>query len=143
MAIDPFAKKMIQGGLIFAGVLLIIIAVFTVVYLHLRPQCVDEVASESASPNRQWIATIMQRRCGEETPFVTHVNLRSAGHAIRYGFFSGRAEEGEILSVEQEVQALHLALVWNSPDHLTIHCRDCANASKRQVRWNSVFIRYE
>jgi len=134
---------MVQGGLTFAGALLVLVALFTTVYLHLRPQCSDEVVSEFASPNRQWVATIMQRRCGEEEPFVTHINLRPAPRPIRYGFFSGKAQDGEIFSIEQDANALHPDLVWNSPDQLTIHCRDCANARNKQARWGSVLIRFE
>jgi hypothetical protein len=33
---DPFARKMVHGGLIFAGVLLVMIAVFTLIYLYVR-----------------------------------------------------------------------------------------------------------
>jgi hypothetical protein len=134
---------MVQGGFIFAGVLLIMIAVFTVVYHHLNPRCSDEIVSESASPDRQWVATIMQRRCGEESAFVIHVNLRSANRSIRHGFFSGKAEEAEVFSIEQDATALHLNLVWDSPSQLTIHCRGCANASNKQERWNGVLIRYQ
>jgi hypothetical protein len=140
---DPFAKKMVQGSLGFAGVMLAMVSVLTTVYLHVRPKCSDEVVSESVSPNGQWMATAMQRRCGEEAPFVTHINVRSANRSIRYGFFSGKAEEGEIFVVEQDTQALHLALVWNAPNQLTIHCSDCSKAGKRQEQWDGVLIRYK
>jgi len=108
-----------------------------------RPQCSGEVVSESASPNLQWVASIMQRRCGEEEPFVTHINLRPTARPIRYGFFSGKAQDGEIFSIEQDADALHLDLVWNSSDQLTIHCGDCVNARNKQARWGSVSIRFE
>src|SRR5437763_28768 len=140
---DPFARKMILGGLMFAGVLLVMISVFTLIYLHVHPGCSDETVSESISSNRQFVATIMQRRCGEEGPFVTHINLRAAGRGIQYGFFSGKAEQGEIFSIEQDARTLHVVLMWNSPNQLVIRCRNCANASNWQQRWENVVIRYE
>ena len=134
---------MVLGGLTFAGVLLVMISVFTLIYLHLHPGCSDETVSESISPHRQFVATIMQRRCGEEGPFVTHINLRAPDRGIQYGFFSGKAEQGEVFSIEQDAQKLHLALAWNSPSQLTIHCRNCANANKKQENWGDVLVRYE
>ncbi|HEV2990782.1 MAG TPA: hypothetical protein VG759_20255 [Candidatus Angelobacter sp.] len=140
---DPFARKMVQSGLAFAGVLLFMIATFTLIYLHIRPGCAEEIISEATSPNGQWVVAVMQRRCGEESPVVTHINLRPAGRSTKYGFFSGKAEDSEIFSVEQEVQAVHFALVWDLPNRLIIRCRDCAHASLRQTRWNDLTIQYE
>lgn len=139
---DPFARKMVQSGLAFAGVLLLMIATFTLIYLHVRPGCAEEIISEVTSPNGQWVVAIMQRRCGEESPVVTHINLRPAGRATKYGFFSGKAEDGEIFSVEQDIQGLHFALVWDMPDHLIVRCRNCGIASTRQEKWNGVTIQY-
>ncbi len=140
---DPFARKMVLGSLTFAAALLIMFTVLTIVYRHLRPKCSDEVMFESMSPDRQWIATAMQRRCGEESPISTHVNLRAAGHSLRYGFFSGKAEEGEVFELERDAQAAHLALVWSSASQLTIRCPDCTDISRQQARWGNVLIRYE
>jgi hypothetical protein len=140
---DPFAKKMVRGALAFAAVLLIMFTILTTVYLHLRPKCSDEVVLESMSPDRQWIATAMQRRCGEEEPFLTHVNLRPRDRDIQYGFFSGKAEVGEVFLLERDAQSLHLTLVWNSPSQLTIGCPDCTDVIKRQEHWGDVLIRYE
>jgi hypothetical protein len=140
---DPFAKKMVRGALAFAAVLLVMFTILTTVYLHLRPKCSDEVVLESMSPDRQWIATAMQRRCGEEAPISTHVNLRPADRSIHYGFFSGMAEEGEVFELERDAQATNPALVWNSASQLTIRCSNCAGISKQQERWENVLIRYE
>lgn len=134
---------MVHSGLAFAGVLLVMIATFTLIYFHIHPKCSEEIIGESVSPNKQWVATTLQRRCGDEASFATHVNLRSAHRSITYGFFSGKAEDGKIFSAEQDAQALHLTVVWDLPDHLTIRCRDCADASTRQARWNGVTIQYQ
>lgn len=134
---------MLLGGLTFAGVLLVMIAVFTMIYLHVHPGCSDEIVSESVSPNRRFVAAIMQRRCGEESAFVTHINLRPADRGIHYGFFSGKAEQGEIYSIEQDTQNLHLTVVWNAANELTIRCRGCRNASKWQESWQSVVVHYK
>ena len=134
---------MVQGSILFAGVLAALIAVFTIVYLHVRPRCSDEIVGESASPDQRWVATVLQLRCGEESPFVTHINLRLADRSIQYGFFSGKAEEGEIFSIEQDAEALRLNLVWDLSNQLTVHCHECVNPNKRQDRWGNVLIRYE
>lgn len=140
---DPFAKKMVRGALAFAAVLLVMFTILTTVYRHLRPKCSDEVVLGSMSPDRQWIATAMQRRCGEEEPFLTHVNLRPRDRSIQYGFFSGKAEEGEIFELERDARGANLGLVWNSASQLTIRCSNCAGISKQQERWGNVLIRYE
>ena len=140
---DPFARKMVLGSLTFAAVLLVMVSVFTMVYLHVRPKCSDDVVLESTSPSRQWIATALQRVCGEEAPFVTHINLGPATRSIQYGFFSGRAEEGEVFTLEREAKALHLALVWDSDSQLTIQCSDCTDVNRREERWGNVLIRYQ
>ncbi len=140
---DPFARKMVLSGLAFAFVLLVMVSVFTMIYLHVHPACSDETVSESISPTRQFVATIMQRRCGEESPFVTHVNIRLADHEIRYGFFSGKAEQGEIFSIEQGAQPPQLAVVWDGLSELTVRCRNCGKAIRQQQKWNHVLVRYE
>jgi hypothetical protein len=140
---DPFAKKMVRGSLAFAAVLIVLFTTLTVVYLHVRPRCSDEAVFESLSPDRQWAATAMQRRCGEESSFFTHVNLRPAAQSIRYGFFSGMAGDGEVFLVENETRNANLSLVWNSPDQLTIRCANCAVVNKHEERWRNISIRYE
>jgi len=140
---DPFARKMFHGSLIFASVLALLIAALTTVYLHVRPRCSDDVVLASESPDRQWIATAMQRRCGEESPFLTHVNLRPANRSLQYGFFSGKAEDGEVFVVEREAHGLPLALIWDSPSQLTIRCSNCPDASRRQKESGKVVVRYQ
>src|SRR4029077_4620604 len=91
---DPFARKMIYGSFVYGGMMLLMFAVLSVVYLHTRPRCSDRVVAEAGSPDKRWTATVMERRCGEETPFFTHVNLRPSGNPLHRGFFSGSATEG-------------------------------------------------
>src|ERR1051326_6766801 len=44
---DPFARRMIQGSFVYGGVMLLMFAVLTVIYLHTRPRCTDRVVAES------------------------------------------------------------------------------------------------
>jgi multisubunit Na+/H+ antiporter MnhF subunit len=44
---DPFARKMVYGSFVYGGMLLVMFAVLTVVYLHTRPRCSDRVVAES------------------------------------------------------------------------------------------------
>jgi hypothetical protein len=142
---DPFARKMVFGSFVYGGVLLLMFAVLTVIYLHTRPRCSDRVMGEAVSPSKQWTATIMERRCGEDTPFFTHVNLRPAGDPIKRGFFSGSATEGEIFVIEQDAAAAGVNLKWIDGDTLLIYCPHCNTSfiQKRDQRWNGVLIKYD
>jgi hypothetical protein len=142
---DPFAKKMLQGSLAFASGMLVLFAVLTGVYLHVRPPCSDQVVSEAASPDGLQIATLMERRCGDETGFFTHVNLRAAADPTKLAYFSGRAKDGEIFVIEQDARSAAVTLQWVSPKQLTIHCSGCAEATlkKREQRWHDVVITYD
>ena len=141
---DPFARKMIYGSFVYGGMLLVMFAVLTVVYLHTRPRCSDRVVAESTDQSRQWTATVMERRCGAETPFFTHVNLRPAGKDLSTGFFSGSATEGEIFVLEQDAAGSGLTIHWTSPTELSIVCARCSPdlVRKHDERWSNVVIEY-
>lgn len=136
---------MIYGSFVYGGMMLVMFAVLTVVYLHTRPRCSDRVVAESTTQTRQWTATVMERRCGAETPFFTHVNLRPAGKDLSTGFFSGSAMEGEIFVLEQDAAGSGLTLHWTSPTMLIVSCAHCSSAlvRKRDERWESVAIEYD
>jgi hypothetical protein len=141
---DPFARKMIYGALVYGGMILLMFAVLSVVYLHTRPRCSDRVVAEAASPGKQWIATMMERRCGEDTPFFTHVNLRPAGNSLHRGFFSGMSSEGEVFLTEQDAAGSGIKLSWIAPDTLTIQCPHCTASfvRKHDQQWNGVLLKY-
>jgi len=141
---DPFARKMVYGSLVYGGVLLVMFAVLTVVYLHTRPRCSERVVSHSFSGAR-WTATLMERRCGEEAPFFAHVNLHPAGKDLWRGFFSGTVTEGEVFAVEQDAFDAGVSIRWSGPNTLVIHCARCSASfiRKRQGQWNGVDIEYE
>jgi hypothetical protein len=141
---DPFARRMIQGSFVYGGVMLLMFAVLTVIYLHTRPRCTDRVVAESADPGKRWTATMMERRCGNEAPFLTHVNLRPAGTDLKTGFFSGSAKEGEVFLVEQDAAGAGATLNWTSATALSISCPHCSPGllRKRDQRWGSVTINY-
>lgn len=151
---DPFARKMICGGLAFGSAMLLMAGVLSMIYFHNRPQCSEAVLSEAASevvlsekasPDQRWMAAVMERRCGEESPFFVHVNLRRAAEPIRLNYFSGRAGEGEVFVVEEEAPGVAPTLHWNSPSQLTIECSRCraAAAQKREERLGAITIRYQ
>lgn len=142
---DPFARKMVYGSFVYGGMLLVMFAVLTVVYLHTRPRCSDRVVAESTDQAAQWTATVMERRCGAEAPFFTHVNLRPAGQDLHSGFFSGSATEGEVFLVEQDAVSARISLRWISPMALSITCPRCSPllVSKHDERWGSVVIEYD
>jgi hypothetical protein len=142
---DPFARKMVYGSFVYGGMMLVMFAVLTVVYLHTRPRCSDRVVAELADQAGQWTATVMERRCGAEAPFFTHVNLRPAGKDLNRGFFSGSATDGEVFALEQDAAGAGITLHWTSPMALTIICPRCSPGlvRKHDERWGNIIIEYD
>jgi hypothetical protein len=142
---DPFAKKMVSGALVFGSAMLLMAAALSVFYFHLYPRCSEQVMAEAASPDQQWIAAVMERRCGPESPFLLHVNLRPAGQPISLAYFSGLASDGEVLVVEEETAGIVPELEWNSSHELTIRCPRCSSsfAQKMDERLGAILIRYQ
>jgi hypothetical protein len=142
---DPFARKMVYGSFVYGGMMLLMFAVLTVVYLHTRPRCLDRVVVESTDQAAQWTATVMERRCGAEAPFFTHVNLRPVGKDLNRGFFSGSATESEVFLVEQDAAGAGLTLHWTSSMSLTVSCPHCSPSliRKHDERWGNVVIEYD
>jgi hypothetical protein len=87
----------------------------------------------------------MERRCGDESPFFIHVNLRPPKEPIELGFFSGRAEQGEVFVAEEQAQGVEPVLTWSSPNQLTIQCPQCgaARVKKREEHLGAVNIQYD
>lgn len=141
---DPFARKMWRFSLTFAFGMLVAFLALSVVYFHVRPRCSDRVVSSVDSPDHQWIATAMERRCGEEAAFFTHVNLRPAAQPEHYGFFTGRVDEGEIFVVEQDALTSSVSLRWTTPGQLVVECPRCAASlvRKRAAIQSNVQISY-
>lgn len=142
---DPFARKMIVGALAFGSAMLLMAAALSVVYFHMHPACSEQVLAEAISPDKRWIVAALERRCGDNAPFLLHVNLRPAGQPIGLGYFSGRATKGEVFRVEEDTPADVPALEWSSPDQLDIRCQRCSSTSAKTMnqRWQSVHIRYK
>src|SRR5215467_16355539 len=113
---------MLRGSVAFAVVMLVMFTALTVVYLHLRPRCSDQVFSSVTSPDHRWTASVMEARCGEDQPFLTHVNLRPAGESIKLGYFSGKADAGEVFLIEKDAQSASITLDWTSQNRLANSC---------------------
>ena len=143
--VDPFARKMIYGSFVYGAMMLVMFAVLTVVYLHTRPRCSDRVVGESSGPNGKWMATVLERRCGSEAPFFTHVNLRPAGEELKRGFFSGTAVEGEVFLIEQDAAGAGITITWTAPDALTLRCPRCSAplVQKHDQQWGGIAVRYD
>jgi hypothetical protein len=124
--------------------MLLMFLALTIVYFHVRPTCPDKVISELISPDKQWTASILQRRCGEESPFITSVNVRAGASSLKRGFFSGQALEQPVFTIEQDAIGAGIKQDWTAPDRLTITCRNCPrNSIRRQdERSGSVTILY-
>jgi hypothetical protein len=103
------------------------------------------VVAEQISSGGRWNATVMERRCGENAPFQTHVNLHKADEPIQPGYFSGRSKAGEIFLVDLDAQSAPVTVKWISEQQLVIRCEACASEVRRETkpRWQDVEIRYE
>lgn len=141
---DPFARKMIISSFVFGGVMLVMFAALTVVYLHTRPRCSDRVVAETTDPRRHWTASVMERRCGQEAPFFTHVNIRAAGTDVQTGFFSGLATQGEVFVVEEDAISAAVSLDWSDANTLDVRCDRCTQSflRKHDDHWGALTIRY-
>lgn len=142
---DPFARKMIRNTFLYALGMMLLFAVMTAVFFHIKPACPDKQISQASSPDNHWTAVVLQRRCGDEAPFITHVNLRPAAQALALGFFSGQTEQGDVFLVEQDAAGAGLQLVWTAPDKLTIACPHCRSVyvHRADPQWGAVRIHYE
>jgi hypothetical protein len=142
---DPFAKKMWRAGLAYAALLAAMAAVLTVAYIHERPRCGDRIVTESSSPDRRWIAAVIERRCGEDSPFITQINLRSGETKLVRGFFSGQATQDNVFMIEQDAAGAGFTLQWTGPEQLTVCCRHCdRNYVRRQdPQQGTLMIRYD
>ena len=142
---DPFARNMLRSTLAFAIALLIIFAAMSITYLHLRPLCPDHVLAQAENATSQWTATILQRRCRGDSPFVTQVNLRRSTDALLRGFLSGQVSRNNVFMVEQDAAGAGLTLSWTAPDELTVLCPQCDPAfiRQRQTQLGPVRILYE
>lgn len=142
--VDPFARRMLQGSMAFAGMMLLMFAVFTAVYLHLNPRCSEEVVTQSLSPDGRFAAAIIERHCGESVQIVTHVNLRPVEEPVRTGYFTGTARDGQVFAVELTAREAALDLRWTANTALTIACESCGNPppSQTDAAWGPVRIQY-
>lgn len=141
---DPFARRMLQGALAFAAVMLLMFGVFTAVYMHASPNCNEQVLAERTSPDGRWLASLMERRCGENLSPSTHLNLRPAQEALQIGYFTGRATEGQVFLVSLDARETSASLEWTTSSELTVHCTGCGGSapSQQSPEWNGVRIRY-
>lgn len=135
---------MVFGSFVYGGVMLVMFAVLTVVYLHMKPKCSDRLIAEATDPNKQWAAVVMERRCGAEAPFFTHVNIRPAADNLKIGFFSGVATVGETFLVEQDAIAADITLSWPKANTLLIQCAGCKATAiqKRDQQSGAVTVEY-
>jgi len=141
---DPFARKMVYGSFVYGGIMVLMFAVLSVVYLHVRPRCMERVVAESTDSDHHWTAALMERRCGDDTPFFTHLNLRAAGSEPKRGFFSGAAIEGEVFLMEQDAASGGITMNWSAPGRLSVQCSHCnAALGKHEERWGNIVITYE
>jgi hypothetical protein len=141
---DPFARKMWRAGFGFAGLMVGLLAALTIIYVHQWPRCPDRVVGETHSADGRWIAAILERRCGAESPFVTRVSLRPPG-PIKRGFFSGQVTRGNVFAIEQDAAGAAINLIWSAKDVLTVKCPRCNLTFIRQQdqHWGTVKIQYE
>jgi len=130
---DTFARTIWRAGFAFGGMMVLMTAALTAVYLHNRPLCGDRIVSESTSPDRRWTAAILEHRCGEDAPFITQINLRDGGTKLQQGYLSRQANENNVFAIEQDAAGTGLQFEWSGHDELTIHCLHCDPTYRRRL----------
>jgi hypothetical protein len=142
---DPFARNMLRSTFAFAIALLVIFSVMTVAYVHIHPQCPDAVLAQAESPSRKFVATVSQRRCGEESPFITQISVREGSRDLSRGFLSGEVNQGVVFRVEQDAAGAGIGVNWIGPKELTIRCPRCDArfVQQQSPTWGQVKIQYQ
>jgi hypothetical protein len=141
---DPFARKIWRAGFAYGGMMIVMAAALTIVYLHNRPRCGDRIVSESTSPDHRWTATILERRCGDDAPFLTQINVRDGGTELKRGYISGQANENNVFSIEQDAAETGLKFNWSHPGELIVKCAHCdpRYLHQHQSQHGALAIRY-
>src|SRR5215510_5107949 len=138
-------RRTIVAALAFGFAILVMLGAMSMTQYPNYPLRYSEaVFSESISPDEQWSAALIERRCGDD-PLIIHVNVRRVGDPIRVGYWSGRADKDDIFALEQENTDPYPTVEWNTPRQLTIRCPGCParRVKMRQEQWGPITVHYE
>jgi hypothetical protein len=126
-----------------SGILILVLLVLTssvtglVLVIHFDPLCGEEVVMEEASPDGQYVATLMSRNCGATTPYVAHINLRRADSRFRKDFFSGTITDGAVFTSSKYSGE---RFCWSKPRQLQLGYPD-SNGNEAIQTWRDVTIK--
>jgi hypothetical protein len=96
--------------------------------------CGNELLTETASPDRKYVAAVFERNCGATTPFVTVVSLRSLNSS-----FDPEREKDWVFT------AHHLSgveVIWKSNVELHI-LYSLTDETTHRTKWRDVKITYK
>ena len=127
------ALVVLTGAIVFMGNRLR--GLFNV--LDAMGSCVEVNESQTLSPDRRYIATVLVRDCGATKGYVTHVNLRKAKDVLL-------ADRGGVITAGEVVTTRGVAFVttrWVQNTELDVGLRGTGPLSINAVgSWNGVVI---
>lgn len=122
----------IAVGALALAVVVTVVAFALSAYIALSPECVDEVLTESASPDGMHTATVFRRNCGATAAFAYGVSLRSEADP--------RSATDVVLFARGP--APHFSIIWSADDRLEITSAGTKEYAVRADRWKEVEIVY-
>ena len=98
--------------------------------------CDDRIATEAASSDGKYVATLYIRNCGATTDYSSIVSIRE-----RTSKFDGDADQNIVFVVKGRPD---IAVKWASPSEISVQCRGCGSGDifKHEASWNGVRISY-
>jgi hypothetical protein len=98
----------------------------------LRSSCGNDVLQDLASPDKKYLAAIIDRSCGATTPNYRLVSLRVVGTQL-----NGDAAENWVFKVKGTP---NVVLEWRSPDQLSVISDATDESASPRSTWKNVTI---
>lgn len=139
-----FGRKTVIACVAVAFAALLMLGTTSTIYFHNPLPCDEEHNFESLSPDEQWTAEVMERRC-EDSPLIIHVYLHRLEEPVYLGGYSGLAAINDVFVMEHHDGDPELSLEWDSLSQLTIRCPTCQaqRVKMHKDHWGPITVRYQ
>jgi hypothetical protein len=123
-------SRILRKVLVFVAFAFLLITIAVGGFLHFNPLCEEELGIEKTSPDGLYVAQFMTRNCGATTPYVGHINLRSATSKFSRNFLDGVITDGEVYASSKYSAS---RFCWSKAHKLSIGYPDLPLHSWRDV----------
>jgi len=139
-----FDRRTVIFSLAFCFAILLMLGTTSMIYYHNRLPCDEDFDSRFLSPDGEWTADLMERRC-QDSPVVIHVYLHRMEEPIETSDYSGVAARNDIFVLKHDSGDPEPSLEWNTSSQLTIRCPGClaTRVRMRKERWGPITVRYQ